>query len=894
MNGRIFFVVKSTFKRRIYFIIRIFFLTVFFSFAYSISDAYQDLNIDFLLDDTTKVQSKKSSKGTKKDGKKPFKNVIKDFKKSEGLFTIYWSEEKNKAYLSILPDQLEKVYLAGLTRQSGDGYYLDGSSMLNEYPFMFKQIGNRVQFVNVNVKFRADKDSPFSRSVDRHTSHSILSSTIIESDPHPKDSSILVDIGNLFIYDIEEITRKSQGIYSFDKKDSYFKDLKSFPFNTEIEIALHFKGKKGKYIYTLPSSTSVLVNYHVSLSAIPETDYQPRLADDRVGHFVTIYQDYTDVRKISPYIRYVNRWNLEKKNPQAKISEPKQPIVYWLENSIPYEFRDAVREGILAWNEAFEAAGFKNAVVVKQMPDEADWDPADVRYSTIRWMFQPGSGYAVGPSRASPYTGELYDADIRISADFVRAFYRAQTEFVTPMLGQVSMDFDSEEPTEEFSSKMCQYGDRLQYEMASGWDVMTTSGIIKGTDEELQKYIHNGIVDLILHEVGHTLGLRHNFKASSIYSIEQLSDPAFTKRYGISGSVMDYQPINVFDGETFFQTKPGTYDYWAIEYAYKQPDRSGKSEAHFLESIASRSNDPLLRYGTDEDTFGQSTRGMDPHSSAWDLTDDPMAYYKKRFEMSQKLLELIPEYFEKPGEKYSKIRRVFGRGLRNYLSAARNVAKYIGGIHHSRHHVGDPGGDNPFTLIPAEKQREALNFILDNILAEDTFQFDPDLLNKLAPERDWDFKGSVWRMSRIDYPIHDYVRFIQSGSIYRLHHPRIFARIRDNELKFTKGESIYTLTEHFQKISKSLWSELEKNNNVNSFRRDLQKSHVEVLTIILLNERGYFHSDAVALARASLRWLHTNIKESLELGDFDDYTYAHLSESANKIQSAYKAQTVVN
>jgi hypothetical protein len=262
--------------------------------------------------------------------------------------------------------------------------------------------------------------------------------------------------------------------------------------------------------------------------------------------------------------------------------------------------------------------------------------------------------------------------------------------------------------------------------------------------------------------------------------------------------------------------------------------------------------------------------------------------------MSEELFELIPEYFEKPGEKYSKIRRVFGRALGGYLSAARNIAKYIGGIHHSRHHIGDPGGDNPFTLIPAEKQREALNFILDNILAEDTFQFDPDLLNKLAPERGWDFKGSVWRMSRIDYPIHDYVRFIQSGSIYRLYHPRIFARIRDNELKFIKGESIYTLTEHFHKISKSLWSELEKNKNVNSFRRDLQKSHVEVLTIILLNERGYFHSDAVALARDSLREMHSNIKEAIETGLFDDYTQAHLSECANKIQSVYKAQTILN
>mgnify|MGYP006158622821 FL=1 len=858
------------------------------------ADPYTDLNIDFLLNDSTKVHTKKPLKSKKKNSKKTFNNVIKDFKKIDGLFTLYWSDKKNKAYLAILPDQFEIIYLAGLTRQSGDGYYLDGSSMLNEYPFMFKQIGNRVQFVNVNVKFRADKDSPFRRSVDRHTSNSILSSTIIESAPHPKDSSILVDVGNLFIYDIEEISRKSQGVYSFDKKDSYFKDLKSFPFNTEIEIALHFKGKKGKYIYTLPSSTSVMMNYHVSLSAIPETDYQPRLADDRVGHFVTIFQDYTDVRKDSPYVRYINRWNLEKKNPQAKVSEPKKPIVYWLENSIPYELRDAVREGILAWNEAFEAAGFKNAVVVKQMPDDADWDPADVRYNTVRWMFQPGSGYAVGPSRANPYTGELYDADIRISADFVRSMYRAQTEFVIPILGQVSMDFEAEEPTEEFSSEICEYGDHLREEMASGWDEMTTAGIINGTNEELQEYIHNGIVDLILHEVGHTLGLRHNFKASSIYSIEQLSDPAFTQKYGISGSVMDYQPINIFDGETFFQTKPGTYDYWAIEYAYKQPDRSGHSEAKFLETIASRSTDPLLRYGTDEDTFGQSTRGIDPHSSAWDLTDDPMAYYQKRFEMSQKLLELIPEYFEKPGEKYSKIRRVFGRGLRNYLSAARNIAKYIGGIHHSRHHIGDPDGGNPFTIVPASKQREALNFILENILAEDTFDFDPDLLNKLAPERGWDFKGTVWRMSRIDYPIHDYVRFIQSGSIFRLHHPRIFARIRDNELKFPKGESIYTLAEHFQKITTSLWTELKQNKNINSFRRDLQKSHINVLSIILLNKKNYFHSDAVALARASLKILHTDIKESIETGYFDDYTQAHLSELANVIQSVYKAQTVIN
>jgi len=759
---------------------------------------------------------------------------------------------------------------------------------------MFKKIGERIQFINVNVRFRAEPGSPFHRSVESHKSHSILSSTKIASLPHPESGALLANMSELFLYDLERISMKSQGIYSFDKKDSYFKGLKSFPFNTEIELALHFKGKKPVYIYTLPHSGSMVSTYHISLSAIQKTAYEPRLSDDRVGHFITMYQDYTDVLRDSPYIRYVNRWHLEKQNPRLKISEPKKPIVYWIENTVPHEFRDAVREGILGWNLAFEAAGFKNAIIVKQMPNDADWDPADVRYNTIRWIFQPGRGYAVGPSRANPFTGELYDADIRISADFVRGFYRAYTEFVTPLIGPMAMDFENEEPKDEFSSDICNYGDYLREEMASAWDMMTATGVINGTDSELKKYIHNGLVDLILHEVGHTLGLRHNFKASSIYSIDQLSDPIFTMEHGISGSVMDYQPINVFNGKTFFQTKPGVYDMWAIEYAYKQIDGSGLSEKKILEDIASRSTEPFLRYGTDEDTYGLSTRGIDPHSNAWDLTNDPISYYQKIFEMSTKLWESIPDFFEKDGEQYSKIRSVFGRGLGQYYSASRNIAKYIGGIYHSRHHVGDPGGDNPFKVVPAKKQKAALNFILNNILAKDSFNFDSDLLNKLAPARDWDFQGSVWRISRIDYPIHDYIRWIQSGTLYRLHHPRIFARIRDNELKFPKGEDVFTLAELFQGSTNSLWSELEQNKNINSFRRDLQKSHVEVLSIILLNKQSYFHSDAVALARASLRTLNDNIIASLDTGTFDDYTRAHLSESSHKIQSVYKAQTVLN
>ena len=200
--------------------------------------------------------------------------------------------------------------------------------------------------------------------------------------------------------------------FKFDKSNSYYNYVKSFPNNSEIDVSIHYKSISPKYKFTLADSRSMIHKYHISISLLPASSYVPRVADDRVGHFMTMYQDYSDTYKESPYVRFINRWNLQKLNPSLNISEPIEPIVFWIENTVPHEFRDAVREGIEKWNLAFEKIGFKNAIVAKQMPDDATWDPADTRYNTIRWMVQPGSAYAVGPSRANPFTGELYDADI--------------------------------------------------------------------------------------------------------------------------------------------------------------------------------------------------------------------------------------------------------------------------------------------------------------------------------------------------------------------------------------------------------------------------------------------------------------------------------------------------
>ena len=193
----------------------------------------------------------------------------------------------------------------------------------------------------------------------------------------------------------------------------------------------------------------------------------------------------------TPYVRYINRWHLEKENPTAKLSKPKQPLVYWLENTIPVEYRDWVKEGVLMWNSAFEKIGFQDAIEVRQMPDTADWDPADARYNTVRWMIQPGGGYAVGPSRAHPYTGQLYDADIRISADFMRYMHDKFQDFIKPLTSSYSGQSESENDvyTSSKAKNMCQYAEGAAAQLNFGLNMLAVRGE-NMTPELKKKYVH--------------------------------------------------------------------------------------------------------------------------------------------------------------------------------------------------------------------------------------------------------------------------------------------------------------------------------------------------------------------------------------------------------------------
>jgi hypothetical protein len=901
-----------------------------------------------------KEKDKKDGKDEKEQPKEPsFDKVVKDAKELKGIFNVYVKDEDGKYLLEIAPDQLDVPFLLNPTLVSGLGQaFIYPADMLPEYLVAFHRIGKSVQLIHKNTLFRADPASSLHRPAAVAVPDAVVGQAKIESQPHPDRKSVLVDLGSIFLGDLEGLSPFLKVLfevpYQIDKEGCSLASAKAFPDNLDFETVLHFRTPEVKKpLLYAADSRSLLVRFHYSISRLPQTGFRPRLADDRVGHFLAMMDDYTDDRPEQPTVRYVTRWHLEKKDPSAALSEPKQPIVFYLEASIPKEYRPAVRDGILGWNPAFEAIGFKNALVVKEQPDDPDWDAADVRYSTIRWIVAPNAGFAQGPSRIDPSTGQIFDADIRFSADMIRNTRREFDEMVAPvalpaspermppgnapllsalrgwtsMLGPLPIDALLSGALDGLGAAAsvrpalgagwrpgippaalgyCDYSQGLMQQAALGWNVLAARGLLG--EEAKEEYINDFIVHVTLHEVGHTLGLRHNFKASNIHAFERLQERSLTTRVGLTGSVMDYIPVNLApEGKAqgqYWQTTVGPYDRWAIEYAYKPIAASSvEEEKPELERIASRVGDSMLAYGTDEDTFTGSPRGIDPTSSMWDLGGDILGYYRNRAAIARELLSKMEARFSEPGTRYQKLRLVFSQVIGEMFPAALNVPKYVGGIRHHRDHIGDPDGRLPYVPVPAAEQRAALEFLNREVFGSEAFSFSPRLLNKLAIERFPDIEGTIWSVERNDLPIHALVLAIQSLSMDRLYHPIALGRMNDLEVRYDGKDQAFAMAEMFSLVRRAVWDELEGGRNVNSFRRNLQRKHLTTLVGLAVQMDPAYPEDARTLARADLNALRRGIDRLLGPGGrplppgarLDAVTQAHLEETRARIAAALEA-----
>jgi hypothetical protein len=932
---------------------------------------------------------------------KPFSEISKGYEKvvstadGKSYYTL-WTKAKDGGMIAELPSGWDgqKQFIA-MTVSSGESYAGLQTGDLYAY---WKRLDNRLMLIEPNTGTRSNGDQESKTSVKNiFTDRVVLDVPILCMGP---GGNPVIDLKALLAGRIREVFvaggavgRVGRGALNANASLATIKSAKAFPKNIEIT-------------YEMPTNNGRLQGFHYSISQIPDsTGYQPRVADDRVGYFTTVYRDlgkFTDKEK---WVRYVNRWNLEKRDPKLKVSPPKEPIVFYIDTAVPVRYREAVRTGITRWNKCFEKVGIVNAIEVYQQ-DEAtnqhmDKDPEDVRYNFIRWLAND-EGTSIGPSRTHPLTGQILDADIVITDGWIRHYW-VQFNEIMPEIAMENMspetvawldthpqwdprvrladpgqrdsiiakrvqrgilaygghpigatqaasedearmsgsgtEFDGLVGRTSQFNGMCLAAKGKAFDMATmqlAMDIMDPDELASAYGFANDQPEENGdkggkkddakdkkekkkaeknydsldgipdwfvcplITDLVSHEVGHTLGLRHNFKASGEYTLAEINSDKIKGKHALAGSIMDYTPVNfaIKDGKAvgdFGMIDLGDYDYWAIEYGYTLDDPK-----KVLEKVA----EPGHEYGTDEDVGGP-----DPLTQRYDFSKDPLDYAKSQMDLARYHRARLLEKFVKDRDSWAKVRRGYTITLGMQTRSLTMMAPWVGGSFISRDHKGDPNGRVPIDIVPATAQRDALRWVIDNSFFDESYGLTPEILQKMTVDKWLDQGGMAEASQEATWPIHDRIAGIQSSVLTMLMNPTTLRRVFDNEFRTPADQDTMTLPELLDTVSTSVWSELDKSPNgkytarkpmISSLRRNLQREYVERMIELTFPGAGAgeAYKPVSNLAMFKLRQLRDKLAAIVdEKGagtKLDPYTLAHLGEARVRIEKALDASYVYN
>ncbi|WP_457354323.1 zinc-dependent metalloprotease [Roseateles sp. P5_D6] len=841
---------------------------------------------------------------------KPFAEIIKGAKEQPGLFPIWRKDEK--VWIEIPKEAFNKPFLFSVNVANAVGERgLYASQMLGDELAEWRRIGNHVQLIALNTKFRTDNPSS-KLAIEQAFSPSLIGGVPVASADHPDRKSVLIDASNLLLGDIPGYSTRLEFAYRLpfapDRGNSFIEATRADAQVSTLTSRVHFATPRIPApplvpvpvpVPTPPQATpdprSMFFSFVYSFRALPEQPAAVRHADPRLGHFMESYSDFGDDLKANPRVHMIARWRLEKKDPSAALSEPVQPIVYWMDKNIPTKYRAAVKAGIEEWNKAFEKIGFKDAVQARQQPDDADWDNMDSTHASVRWFTGADVGFAIGPSNKDPRTGEILDADIGMSDVFGRGSRRLASDDVVGFHGHdhAASSWMGERSL-RLSEQQCNYMADQANEFGFALDLLSLRGGAEGMDmngPEAEALAQAVIKDVVMHEVGHTLGLKHNFKSSTTVTQAQLKDKAFTEANGISNSVMDYNAYNLpLKGEakaSLTNTTLGAYDYWAIEYAYKPI--VAEQEAAELAKIAARSTEPKLAYGDDFDQgVGGPYDGFDPRTNQRDLGDDPLAYAKKRLKLSQELWDRVQSRPAAVGDDPLRNRRSIFESFRQLGMTANNVSKYVGGMQAERVVPGITTGP-AFKPVDNAQQREALRFIASGLLSSDSFKFKPEfLVTQTLDYNEWD-RG-------LPISIPDSVSALQGRVLDRLMSPNTARRLIEQGayLPEAQRKGAVSLSEVYGTLQGAIFSELKTGAEIDRMRRSLQREYLRRLQGQLnrATNGATVYADAFSMARWHATQLANELRVASAKPGLSVETRAHLAETLDMLNSMLKASLV--
>ncbi|PXX22512.1 zinc-dependent metalloprotease [Arenibacter sp. ARW7G5Y1] len=798
-----------------------------------------------------KKNKKSETSDTKEKSKKgeieSYEKVItKEAKTDKGLFDVHIVDDN---HFYEIPDSLFNKEMLMVSRiaktATGIGF---GGGKINTKVLRWEKLPKKVLLRVVSYDIVAADSLPVSEAVVNSNFEPVLYSFNIKA--FKKDSlnpATVIQVNDLFEKDVNALGmpdyyRKEYKVSRLDESRSYISSLKSYPLNIE---ARHVK----TYVAGNPPSNgslgSISIEINNSMILLPEEPMKRRYFDKRVGWFARGQVDYGLNAQESKTVRFLDRWRLEVKEEDiekfknGELVEPKKPIVYYVDRATPKSWVPFIKQGIEDWQVAFEAAGFKNAILAKDPPtpeEDPEWSPEDVRYSVVRYLASPIPN-ANGPHVSDPRTGEILESDINWYHNvmtLLRNWFFVQTAAINPDARGVAFK-------EEVMGRLIRF--------------------------------------VSSHEVGHTLGLPHNMGSSIAYPVDSLRSATFTQKYGTAPSIMDYARFNYIaqpgDEGVALMPEIGVYDKYAIGWGYRPIlDKSAKEEKEILDSwILKHSGDPLYRFG-----HQQVGDVVDPSSQTEDLGDDAIKASAYGIENLKRITPKLIEWTAEKGKDYDDLSTMYGQVIAQFNRYMGHVSNNIGGVYEQYKTYDQEGA--VYTPVDREHQKNCLLFVQEQLFQTPHWLIVPNIFNKI------EYSGSVERIRNLQVRTLDNI--LSLGKL---------ARLIENET--ANGKDAYSILEMMGDLRKGLWSETRNGRTIDTYRRNLQKAHIERLAYLMTtednskkgNSGGYqkstpintSQSDIRSIARAELNILRKDLKSAINRTT-DPMSKYHLQDAVEQIE----------